>query len=308
MNKCPITYEDCGDAKYSQEGLKLLSKNLRHLNDFPYSSKEQIQLAAEMMDKLSIQGVQPKLSVKLNVKKEIFEIVQKNGTFIFKPPHQYYDELPQNEDLTMKLAEVVGIPVPLHGMVYNKDGSLSYFIKRFDRLSNDHKISSEDFSQLLESSRDTKYDPSMEKIIPALDKHCSFPKIEKLKLFRLVLFNFLVGNEDAHSKNFSLVRRKGRVELSPAYDLVNSTILYDKPREEIALHLNGKKSNLKRSDLINYFGRERLGLSEKIINNELQNFEKHLLQWQELIERSFLSAKFRNKYLELIHSRWNRLK
>ena len=123
MNRCPITYELCDDQKYTQKGLKLLSKSLKNLKDFPYTPKEQIQMAAQLASKLSIQGVQPKLSVILKVKEERFEIVEKGGRFIIKPPHHLYDEVPQNEDLTMRLAKIVDIEVPFHGMIYNIDGS-----------------------------------------------------------------------------------------------------------------------------------------------------------------------------------------
>lgn len=167
MNRCPITYELCGDQKYTLKALKLLSKSLNSLKDFPYSAEEQVLLASQMASKLSIQGVQPKLSVNLNVKKEQFEIVEKGGRFIIKPPHHIYKEVPENEDLTMKLAKIVGLEVPLHGLVYNSDGSLSYFIKRFDR-SRSRKIAVEDFSQLLQSDRETKYDSSIEKVISVI--------------------------------------------------------------------------------------------------------------------------------------------
>lgn len=306
MNRCPITYEGCGDEKYSKKGLKLLSRSLHGLNDFPYTAKEQIQLAAQMSEKISIQGVQPKLSVRLNLKERQFEVVLKKGTFILKPPHQLYEELPQNEDLTMKLAALVGIEVPLHGMVYNIDGSLTYFIKRFDRLSNGHKVGVEDFSQLSGCTRETKYESSMEKMIPIIDKHCTFPALEKLKLFRLVIFNFLIGNEDMHLKNFTLIRQKNRVDLSPAYDLLNTTIVLQ-AKEEIALPVRGKKNRLNRSDLIDYFGGERLQLPQAVIDKELQRFETCLTGWQELIEMSFLSDKLRASYHELIKNRWQRL-
>src|SRR4051812_8486509 len=98
MRRCPITYEPC-DGFYSKKGLKLLARNLGQLNAFPYTAQEQVQLAAQFALKLSIQGVQPKLSVKLNIAKGSFEIAAKNGKFILKPPHQLFDELPQNEDL-----------------------------------------------------------------------------------------------------------------------------------------------------------------------------------------------------------------
>ncbi len=307
MNRCPITYELCGKQKYSTKGIKLLSKNLKNLKNFPYTFKEQIQLATQLAAKLSIQGIQPKLSINLNVTKEEFEIVERDGKFILKPPHHIYDELPQNEDLTMKLAKIVGIEVPLHGMIYNIDDSLSYFIKRFDRLPRNQKVAVEDFSQILGFSRETKYESSMEKVISVIQKHCTFPVIEKLKLFRLAIFNFLVGNEDMHLKNFSLIRRENKVELSPAYDLLNTTIVTN-AQEEIALPIKGKKRNLNRADFIAYFGIERLGFTEAVLKEEILKFEKSLDFWHLLIDQSFLSQKLQARYHELIKGRWQRIK
>lgn len=307
MNRCPITYELCGQQKYSEKGLKLLSRNLKELNDFPYTPQEQIQLAGQLAAKLSIQGVQPKLSVILNTTGRTFQIVDKGGRFILKPPNPNFEELPQNEDLTMKLAAMVGIEVPLHGMIYNIDGSLSYFIKRFDREAKDRKVAVEDFSQLSGYSRDTKYESSMEKVIAIIDKHCTFPVIERIKLFRLIIFNFLVGNEDMHLKNFSLIRREKNVELSPAYDLVNSTIVYP-AKEETALPIRGKKSNLNPLDLLKYMGEERLGMTAPDIKEHLAVFETTLDPWQRLIAQSFLSAKMQSRYQELLMERWRRLR
>lgn len=304
MNRCPITYELC-NGQYSQKGLKLLSRSLNHLNLFPYSSKEQVTIAQQMASKLSIQGVQPKLSVSLSVKEANFVIVSRSGKFIIKPPHQQYDEVPQNEDLTMRLAKIVDIEVPLHGMIYNIDGSLSYFIKRFDRTKG-KKIAVEDFSQLLGYSRDTKYESSMEQVTSVLEKHCSFPLLEKTKLFRLVIFNFLVGNEDSHLKNFSLIESHHEVRLSPAYDLLNTTILL-KAKEEIALPIAGRKTKLTRENLIDYFGIERLKLPESIINSELLRFAKALPKWDKLISDSFLSSEMQDKYKQLIKKRWERI-
>ena len=305
MNRCPITYEECGEQKYSSQGVHLLSKKLHNLKDFPYTSKEQIQKALELASKLSIQGVQPKLSAIINPQHEMFEIVERGGRYIIKPPHHIYEELPQNEDLTMKLASEVQIETPQHGMMYNIDNSLSYFVKRFDRLDGGEKVAAEDFSQLIGGTRETKYESSMEQVAAQIDKHCTFPFLEKRKLFRLVLFNFLVGNEDMHLKNFTLLRRDARVFLSPAYDLVNTTIVL-KTKEEIALPLRGKKSRLRREDLIDYFGQERLGLPQTVIQEELVSFETALSRWEELLIKSFLSEKAKEAYRSLIKSRWDR--
>ncbi len=246
------------------------------------------------------------MSLALNQKKEVFEVVEKGGRFILKPPHGLYEELPQNEDLTMRMAREVGVDVPIHGMIYNKDGSLSYFIKRFDRMPRGQKLPTEDFSQLLGYNRDTKYESSMEKVASGIEKHCTFPIPEKIKLLTRVIFNFLVGNEDMHLKNFSLITQDQQVILSPAYDLLN-TIIVTGSDEEMALPLRGKKSSLSRFDLIEYFGKERLGLSEEIIQSVLMKFKKAFPIWREWLLKSFLSPRLQKAYQEILEARYKRL-
>ena len=85
MNRCPITYELCGNKLYSEKGLRLLSRDLKNLKLFPYSAEEQVSEAVARASKMSIQGVQPKLSARLSIKDEIFEVVDRKGTFILKP-------------------------------------------------------------------------------------------------------------------------------------------------------------------------------------------------------------------------------
>ena len=153
MNICPITYQPCGDARYSNKGLKLLSRNLVQLNDLALTQEEQLREAAVRAAKMSIQGVQPKLSAKLNVKDGIFDIVDRDGDHILKPQNNFYPELPENESLTMKLADMIDIEVPLSGMIYSSDRKLTYFIKRFDRYGKSKKLSVEDFAQLAGKSR-----------------------------------------------------------------------------------------------------------------------------------------------------------
>lgn len=302
MKRCPITYDELTTDKYSKKGLHLLSPRLNQLIDFPFSAKEQIILAQDLATKLSIQGVQPKLSAKLNMTNFSFEIVEKFGTFILKPPHHLYEEVPQNEDVSMKLAKLCGIDVPVHGLIYNKDQSFSYFIKRFDRGSKKTKFPVEDFSQLMGFDRDTKYHTSIEKIISVLEKYCTFPMIEKQSFYKLILFNFLIGNEDMHLKNYSLITLDGITKLSPSYDLINTSIVL-KPQEEIALTLNGKKSNLKKQDLIDYLGRERLSLPHETIEEILTTFESVIPKWHDLIDRCFLSQDKKNQYKDLINIR-----
>jgi serine/threonine-protein kinase HipA len=247
------------------------------------------------------------LSARLNVSAGIFEIADQGGTFIIKPQNDLYEELPENEDLTMRLAALAGIEIPLHGMIYSKDGSRSYFIKRFDRLPKKKRVAVEDFAQLTGQTRETKYSSSMEKVAGVLDQFCTFPLIEKQKLFRLTIFNFLCGNEDMHLKNFSLIRRNGKVEISPSYDLLNTTIAMSNPQEEFALTLAGRKSKITKENLIDYFGSERLGLTSIIIKKTLQEIENQKLKWYKQIQISFLSEEMKKKYVELMSLRWARI-
>lgn len=182
MNRCPITYNPCGSNKYSAAGLGKLNPRLRKLKDLPYSAAEQRLEAVRRAKKMSIQGVQPKVSAVLDVKGTTFRIVDIDGRYIIKPQHELFPQLPENESLTMRLAEMAGIETPLNGMVYSKDGSLSYFIRRFDRIGQKRKLAVEDFAQLAGKTRDTKYDFTIEKMIPLFDEFCTFPVIEK-KLF-----------------------------------------------------------------------------------------------------------------------------
>lgn len=260
-----------------------------------------------MAAKLSIQGVQPKFSVKLNVKEQSFKVCEKGGTFIIKPQSLTYEKLPENEDLTMKLARAVGIETPWHGLIMCKDESLSYCIKRFDRYGQGKKFSLEDFSQIMGASRDTKYLGSMEKVAEVIDQYSTYMLKDWLQLFKRTIFSFLVGNEDMHLKNFSLITREDRIELSPAYDLLNSTLATPGADEELALSLKDKKRNLELKDF-KAFAQDSLFLTEKVIESEIKKQLQKINDWFKLIDMSFLPEDMKTQYKELITHRANRLK
>lgn len=306
MNRCPITYELCGSEKYSLKGLAMIAPKLTFLNDLPFSAAEQRQEAANRAKRLSIQGVQPKLSAVISVVNQQFEIVDQFGNYIIKPQNDIFPELPQNEDVTMKMAKVYGLDVPLHGLIYSKDGSLSYFIKRFDRYGRGKKHATEDFAQLTGNSRDTKYNYTMEKLVKVIEEYCTFPAIEKADFFKRILFCFITGNEDMHLKNFSVITKSGKTTLTPLYDFINSSISINDPQEELALSLKGKKSNFKATELLDYYAKERLELTNKTIDSILFDMNKSVSKWTELIEISFLSDKMKEKYLKLINDRLTR--
>jgi serine/threonine-protein kinase HipA len=299
---CPITYEPINDGeKYSTKGLRRLSAKLKTIEDLPSAEEQRIE-AVKHADKMSIQGVQAKLSAKLNTKTQSFEVCDIGGNYILKPQNKLYSELPENEDLSMRMAESI-IEVPLHGLLYSADGDFTYFIKRFDRVAYGNKLPVEDFAQLAGLTRDIKYEFSMEKLIPIIEKYCTFPAIEKAKFFIRIIFNYLIANEDMHVKNFSLITHDKITELAPAYDFINTTIAIGNAREEIALPLNGKKNNLARRDLVEYYGVQRLGLNTTIVNDILKKISDAIPLWKNLIEISFLSEKSKIAYQKILDER-----
>jgi serine/threonine-protein kinase HipA len=303
MKRCSITYEPCENSLYSEKGLKLLSQNLVNLELLTYTAEEQRAEAMARAVKLSIQGVQPKLSAVLNIREGKFDLVDTGGKYILKPQHHLFKQLPENEDVTMRMAKLAGIAAPLHGLIWSKDMSLTYFIKRFDRAGHKEKIPVEDFAQLGLMTRDTKYNYSMEKLLLLIDTYCTFPMIEKAKLFRIVLFNYLVGNEDMHLKNYSVISKGDKTELAPACDLLNTTIVLKGNTEEIALSLAGKKSNLTRKVLVDYFGKERCGLTGKVIESNLLALSQAKEKWYSLLDVCFLSGELKEKYAILLDKR-----
>jgi len=306
MNRCPLTYEPC-DGLYSRSGLKRLSRQLADLQPLSFTSRELRQEAAARAAKMSIQGVQPKLSARLLISEQRFALVDQGGQYILKPQTADYAQVPENEDLTMRLAALAGIDVPLHGLLHGQDGAMTYFIKRFDRSGRKGKIHVEDFAQLAGRNRETKYRSSMEQLTSLVESYCTFPALEKVKLLRLALFSFLVGNEDMHLKNFSIIRKQDVISLTPAYDLVNTTIVLPGVEEELALPLNARKNKLRREDFLDYFARGRLGLTERVIDKMLAEFRKVRPEWQTLIGISFLSDEMKDKYLKILDERFARI-
>ncbi len=281
----------------------MLSPSLKEMEVFPYSAAEQIREAATRASKMSVQGIQPKLSAVLAPSKRCFELVETGGRYILKPQHPGYLSLPENEDLTMRLARLAGIDVPIHGMLWCSDGSLTYFVRRFDRRGRNERLALEDFAQLAGRSRETKYDSSMESLVRVINAHCTFPAVERRKLFLLSIFCYLTGNEDMHLKNLSLLTHEGTIGLSPAYDLLNSTLVLPDGSEEVALPLRGKRRRLTRNDWVEYWGSERLELPPRVLEGVLAGLRSVLPGMFALVGESFLGPTLREGYLRIVRAR-----
>lgn len=308
MAYCPINLEPLPtDRSYSEAGLKTIHSKLKHLEPLEYSYAAQLKEVRRRSDKMSIQGVQPKLSAVLKLKDSSFALVDRGGRFILKPNPLAYEEVPANEALTMRMAAEAGIAVPAHGLLRAKDASWVYFVKRYDRVGRTGKVHIEDFAQLSGATRETKYDSSLEQVVQLLEQFCTFPAIEKPKLAKRLLFCFLTGNEDMHLKNFSVWMQDGVVSLTPAYDLLNSTLVLENAKEESALPLRGKKRKLTKELWLNYFCKERLQLTEVQIDSVVRDLKEALPVWDRLIGQSFLSEVRQMGYRTILYERANRL-
>ncbi|MEN9362648.1 MAG: hypothetical protein RL095_4183 [Verrucomicrobiota bacterium] len=258
MKRCLISLEEV-EGDYSIAALKRLDPKLRELQELPYDQGEQLRWAAVQAGKISVQGMQPKFSARLAVQRGAFELVEKGGTYILKPQHLSFPELPENEAFTMLMARRAGLEVPPSGLVRCRDGSRSYFVQRFDRHGKS-KLAVEDFGQLAGLAAEHKYQSSIEKVLSLVDRYCSFPLLARQELFRRLLFSFVFGNEDLHLKNLSLISRERRGvllhELAPNYDLLNTTAVYLAAGrrfddvEEMALPWQGRKRKMRRRDFV----------------------------------------------------------
>jgi len=308
MAYCPINLEPLPTGRsYSEPGLKSIHSKLKHLEPLEYSYAAQLKEVRRRSDKMSIQGVQPKLSAVLKLKDSCFALVDRGGRFILKPNPLAYEEVPANEALTMRMAAEAGIEVPAHGLLRAKDASWVYFVKRYDRVGRTGKVHVEDFAQLSGATRETKYDSSLEQVVQLLEQFCTFPAIEKPKLAKRLLFCFLTGNEDMHLKNFSVWMQDGVVSLTPAYDLLNSTLVLENAKEESALPLRGKKRKLNKELWLNYFCKERLQLTEEQIDSVVKDLKEALPVWDRLIGQSFLSVERQLGYRTILYERASRL-
>ena len=255
----------------------------------------------------SLTGVQPKLSLNLSKHEgsNRLTIVGLWGDYIFKPQTEDYPQLPENEDLTMHLAEAAKINVVPHTLIRLADGRLGYITKRIDRTKNGEKIDMEDMCQLTLHPTEYKYKGSYEQIAKTIVQYSGTPKLDLTNYMQLLLFCFVTGNNDMHLKNFSLYRPSKDYQLTAAYDLLNVAIANPNDKEELALPLSGRKTKLRLDNFLN--AAKIMGLEEKVVMRLITGLHKAFPKWQTLIRDSFLSEEMKEKYEILIASRLERL-
>jgi len=272
----------------------------------PYLELDQEKLKklgeVTVAERLAITGVQPKISLSLNGEKgsKRLTLVGLSGDYILKPQSKEYLLMPEVEDLTMHLAALFKIETAKHALIRTSTGELAYITKRFDRKKG-KKIHVEDLCQLSQLMTEQKYNSSYERVGKIIKQFASNTGLDAIKYFRLVLFSFLTGNNDMHLKNFSLMHTNHGVLLSPAYDLINVNLIYPKDKEDMALTLGGRKRKIKRSDF-NQLA-QSLGIPELVRDNIYKDFRRNADRVKEIIDHSFLTDDFKEKYVQIVHTK-----
>ena len=317
LNICPSTLVE-GFQTYSPAAVKLLfdGNPVSHILPFrsPNNEEAENEEYAKHVGRVSLSGVQPKAGLIIKGNQLVIPSEQERSRYILKPAPSSYallerKDCPANEHLSMQLAsQVYHIETAPNALCFFSDGEQAYITRRFDVAPDGSKYQQEDFASLAGLTKahggsDYKYSNlSYEECAEIIGKYTTAPSVEILKFFRIVVFNYLILNDDAHLKNFSLINRgDGEYHLSPAYDLINTSLHFYEPRIfaldkglfREGMHLTDTRT-VTRVDF-EEFGR-RIGLATRLVKRELDNFATEQPLAKELINRSFLSDKLKKYY------------
>ena len=311
MNKCLFCYKPLADGEvdYHKACARKIFESTK-VPVLPYTRANIKELAREIVTaSTTVTGVQAKLSLDISRghagEPQRFTIVGLWGRFILKPQTDRFANLPENEDLTMHMAEVVGIKTVPHSLIRFADGELCYITRRVDRTKKGAKIAMEDMCQLSERLTEDKYKGSYERIAKLIRQYSSAPLLDVVNFWEVVLFSWLTGNADMHLKNFSLFRPDNNYMLTPAYDLLSTALAMPEDDEELALTLNGKKKRIKREDFEKAM--RDSGMDEKAIANLFARFSKAVSKWHDLINASFLPVDLQEAYHDKIDTMTRRI-
>lgn len=322
INNCPGCLLPDNDS-FCKKCLKELFDGKKVNHTLSFTRPEFDKIKRESSGRLSLSGIQLKHSLRLEKNKLV--LTEKDGQYILKPiPSGQFENLaqvPANEHLTMQIArQVYNISTAVNGIIFFADGEPAYISRRFDVFKTWKRMLQEDFAQISERTEDThgknyKYDFSYEEIAELIKKYVNAYPVEIEKYFRIVLFNYLFSNGDAHLKNFSLYRNEnyGDYLLTPFYDLIN-TSLHVQGESDLALDMfkdafeteyykAGSKYTL--PDFIEFA--TRVGINEKRMLKIFVEILSGREQVESLVNNSFLNDRLKTKYLESYHLKYKRL-
>lgn len=327
LKYCPGTLAEGFDT-YSPACLRRLFGGKKVSPVLPYpppqKSEEITEQFIENRKRISISGVQEKLSFLLEKNQLRLTMKGEQGTYLLKPiPRDLkkVDQVPANEHLTMQIArQVYRLKTAENAVIFFNDGTPAYITKRFDVREDGGKWGKEDFATLAGMTKDNaganfKYEYSYEEAGFLIQKYVPAWRVEMEKFFSLVVFNYLFSNGDAHLKNFSLLESSGGdYLLSPAYDLINTRLHVDDSDFALdkGLFADGFKSpqyqkngHPAKADFIELG--KRIGLTGTRIEKLLLPFLERQSFAEILVGRSFLSEPEKRGYWLMYNTRRNYL-
>ena len=256
---------------------------------------------------LTVPGVQKKLSLHLSDEDSSrLTLVGYPAGYILKPQTEEFRQLPEAEDLVMDIADLMGVRTVPHGLI-ELNGEYAYITKRIDRADG-QVYAMEDFCQLGERLTQDKYKGSYERCAGIIRRNSNMLGFDISEFFLRLLICFLTGNSDMHLKNFSLIERTpgGRdYVLSPAYDLLPVNVIMPEDTEEVALTLNGKKSNLTRKDFLALAS--TINLNEKSAIHMMELVAKKVDSAIDICKNSYLDNDLRDAMVNLMLERADRV-
>jgi len=251
----------------------------------------------------TVPGVQKKLSATFqnNYTSAKKTISNHSMSYIIKFPSVEFPYITEMENLVMNMAEVCRIKTVNHALYLTKDNQYIYLTKRIDKEDGKH-YPMEDFCQLSQRLTEDKYKGSYESLGDILDKYSSQPIADKTELLNRILFCYITGNNDMHLKNFSLISKDNKnFKLSPAYDLLNVSLINPKDKEEMALTINGKKKDIRRKDFIRLI--EKYKISEKVYIGLVKALVSFQIEMEELIDHALISEEQKVAFKEQLNKR-----
>ena len=314
---CRSTLEEIKEGTYTKKAAKELFGTRTAIDSLLFTRSDFFTEGPRYADGMSLSGVQQKLSLKINDKNQM-EMTVTGGEYILKPSPEAFPYAAENEQCAMALSRMMGLPTAPSAIIPFADGEYAYITKRYDRVG-DTKLQQEDLAQGFNIPSKEKYGKSYEEALK-LAHSMSGGKLSVVRdLFNRIVFAYLIGNDDMHLKNISLIRYEGNKTpyydgLTPDYDqLFASSFENSSKIGFLALDLLKEESEGIYTKAYEKYGfytasdflilGTRAGLPEAAIRTVFKRYFQNQAPAEELIGRSFMPSEMKEKAIFTLKDR-----
>ena len=319
---CRSTLLKINAGSFSKSAIRNFFGNRKPIDKLTFTRADFFAKGKEFVEGMSISGVQQKLSLIINERNE-FEIVTINGTYILKPSPEAFPFAAENEQCAMAISHAVGIETAYSANIQFSDGEEAYITKRYDRRGN-IKLHQEDLAQAFQLPGREKYERSYEEALQ-LARDMSGGKLSVVRdLFNRIVLAYIIGNDDMHLKNISLIKDPGNRtiyydRLTPNYDQLLVQAFPNPPKSGfLALDLQKREKegifSSKYKDYGFYTGYDfyslglSAGLREQVVTSVLEHLFQKEMDMVEIINNSFMPVEMKERSVTLVRDRINALK